>query len=102
MAELGPLIEADALAMHFVMMSSEPALFYWSPATIHLIKKCHEWREQGLQVYFTIDAGPNVHLICEDYQEAELVSQLQHLDGVEQILTSGAGQGAAVLSDKKE
>lgn len=95
--ELGPLIEADALAMHFVMMSSDPPLFYWSPATINIIKKCHEWREQGLQVYFTIDAGPNVHLICEDYQEAELRRQLRHLDGVEQILTSGAGQGATLI-----
>jgi diphosphomevalonate decarboxylase len=95
--ELGPLIEADALAMHFVMMSSEPPLFYWSPATINIIKKCHEWREQGLQVYFTIDAGPNVHLICEDYQEAELVTQLRHVGGVEDILTSGAGAGATTL-----
>lgn len=97
--ELGPLIEADALAMHFVMMTSNPALFYWSPATIAIIKKCHEWREQGLQVYFTIDAGPNVHLICEDYQEAELVSQLRHVEGVEQIFTSGAGNGATAIDN---
>lgn len=95
--ELGPLIEADALAMHFVMMTSNPPLFYWSPATINIIKKCHDWREQGLQVYFTIDAGPNVHLICEDYQEAELLTQLRHLDGVEQIFTSGAGNGATTV-----
>jgi diphosphomevalonate decarboxylase len=95
--ELGPLIEADALAMHFVMMSSTPPLFYWSPATIELIKRCQEWREQGLQVYFTIDAGPNVHLICEDYQEAELVDQLQRVPGVKQILASGPGAGARLV-----
>jgi diphosphomevalonate decarboxylase len=97
--ELGPLIEADALAMHFVMMSSRPPLFYWTPETVHLIKKCEEWREQGLQVYFTIDAGPNVHLICEDYQEAELVDALRRLDGVEAVLTSGPG-GAPRLLDE--
>lgn len=94
--ELGPIIEADALAMHFVMMSSEPPLFYWSPATIQLIKKCHEWREQGLQVFFTIDAGPNVHLICEDYQEAELVAQLERMGEVQQIFRSGPGGGPTV------
>ncbi len=96
---LGPLIEADALAMHFVMMSSQPPLFYWSPATIHLIKQCHLWREQGLQVYFTIDAGPNVHLICEDYQEAELLDQLRRLDGIERVLTSGPGAGARLVEE---
>lgn len=95
--ELGPLIEADALAMHFVMMSSTPPLFYWSPATLHLIQKCHAWREQGLQVYFTIDAGPNVHLLCEEYQEAELCDLLRHVDGVERIMASGPGGAPVVI-----
>ncbi|MDQ4077558.1 MAG: diphosphomevalonate decarboxylase, partial [Chloroflexota bacterium] len=96
--ELGPLIEADALAMHFVMMSSHPRLFYWTPETVMLMKKCQIWREQGLQVYFTIDAGPNVHLICEDYQEAELIDQLHRLDGVQQVLCSRPGSGPKLLN----
>ncbi|MGH2541739.1 MAG: diphosphomevalonate decarboxylase, partial [Ardenticatenaceae bacterium] len=97
--ELGPLIEADALSMHFVMMSSQPPLFYWTPETVRLIKQCETWRDQGLQVYFTIDAGPNVHLICEDYQEAELIDKLYRLDGVQRVLTSAPGAAPRLLSD---
>jgi diphosphomevalonate decarboxylase len=97
LAKLGPLIEADALAMHFVMMSSTPALFYWSPATLRLIRKCQAWRDEGLQVYFTIDAGPNVHLICESDQEATLRDQLGQVEGVERIMSSGAGEGPVVI-----
>ncbi|MGB0388526.1 MAG: diphosphomevalonate/mevalonate 3,5-bisphosphate decarboxylase family protein, partial [Ardenticatenaceae bacterium] len=96
---LGPIIEADALAMHFIMMSSTPRLFYWSPATLHLIKKCLEWREQGLQAYFTIDAGPNVHFICEKEQEAELCQQLRQVDGVERIMSSRPGDGPQLLEE---
>lgn len=94
--ELGPAIEADALAMHFVMMSSDPPLYYWSPQTIQLIKKAHEWREQGLQAYFTIDAGPNVHFICEDYQAGELVALLERLDFVQEIFSAGPGPRAMI------
>lgn len=96
---LGPLIEADALAMHFVMMSSTPRLFYWTPQTLHLIKTCLEWREKGLQAYFTIDAGPNVHFICEAEEEAQLCAALRELDGVERIMTSKAGGGPLLLDE---
>ena len=96
---LGPIIEADALAMHFVMMSSTPRLFYWSPATLHLIKKCLEWREEGLEAYFTIDAGPNVHFICEEDEEAQLCEQLRQVDGVERIMSSKPGDGPQVLDE---
>ncbi|HEX8680788.1 MAG TPA: diphosphomevalonate decarboxylase [Ardenticatenaceae bacterium] len=99
LATLGPIIEADALAMHFVMMSGTPPLFYWSPATIALIKACQEWREQGLQVYFTIDAGPNVHLLCEAHQEAALLDELQRIEGVERVLVSGPGGAPQLLDD---
>ena len=96
---LGPLIEADALAMHFVMMSSTPRLFYWTPSTLHLIKKCLEWREEGLQAYFTIDAGPNVHFICEAEQEAQLCQQLQQLDDVERVMSSKPGHAPFLLEE---
>ncbi|MCB0076011.1 MAG: diphosphomevalonate decarboxylase [Anaerolineales bacterium] len=94
--ELGPAIEADALAMHFVMMSSQPPLFYWSPQTLHLLKKVQLWREQGLQAYFTIDAGPNIHFICEDYQEGELIALLQRLDSVKEIFSASPGPAAMI------
>ena len=72
LATLGPIMEVDALAMHFVMMSSSPPLFYWAPATVEVIKAVHRWRAAGLMVYFTIDAGPNVHLICEEERVEEV------------------------------
>ena len=66
LAQLGPILELDALAMHGVMMTSAPSLLYWQPGTLEVLHAVRSWREEdGLPVYFTIDAGPNVHLICE-------------------------------------
>ena len=72
-AQLGPIIEQDALAMHAVMMTSTPSLLYWEPGTVEIIHAVKQWRETDrLPVYFTIDAGPNLHLLCEAADAAEV------------------------------
>lgn len=95
---LGPLIEQDALAMHAVMMTSRPSLLYWQPSTLEVLHAVRRWREEdGLPVYFTIDAGPNVHLLCEPTFERELVKRLQTLSSIRTVITSGPGEGAEVI-----
>jgi len=61
-AALGQVAEQDALLMHAVMMTSRPALLYWLPETLALMRRVRQWREEGIPTYFTIDAGPNVHV----------------------------------------
>ena len=53
----------ESLLMHSVMMTSQPALFYWSPETFALLKAL-EGLKGRLDFGVTVDAGPNVHLIC--------------------------------------
>lgn len=88
---LGPIIEQDAIAMHAVMMTSAPSLMYWSGATIELMKTTQLWREDGIPVYFTIDAGPNLHLMCEQPALEPVTSQLADLPYVKNVIVSGAG-----------
>jgi diphosphomevalonate decarboxylase len=90
---LGPVIEQDALAMHAVMMTSTPSLLYWQPGTLEILHAVHRWRGDGLAVYFTIDAGPNVHLICEEKDAPTVVARLEQLSSVQQIITSSPGPG---------
>jgi diphosphomevalonate decarboxylase len=93
LAKLGPVIELDALAMHGIMMTSTPALLYWQPETMQILHAVHQWRADGLPVYFTIDAGPNVHLICEAQDADTVTAQLRALPGIEQIIVSRPGGG---------
>jgi diphosphomevalonate decarboxylase len=98
---MGPVIEEDAIIMHAVMMSSHPPLYYWSPATMALIQATRAWRAQGLSVYFTIDAGPNVHLICEAAQAEAVEAAARQIPGVKDVLSSGPG-GPARLVDEPD
>lgn len=60
---VGELAERDALAMHAVMMTSDPSLLYWEAATLEALHAVRSWRHDGVPCWFTIDAGPNVHVI---------------------------------------
>lgn len=94
---LGPVIEEDTVIMHAVMMSSRPPLYYWTPTTMALILAAERWRQQGLPVYFTIDAGPNVHLICESDVALQVEAELRKISGVQTVLTSGPGGPARLI-----
>jgi diphosphomevalonate decarboxylase len=60
---LGKTAENNALAMHATMLAAWPPLCYWKPQTLALMQKVWQARESGLELYFTIDAGPNLKLL---------------------------------------
>ena len=97
LATLGPLIEEDAISMHAVMMTSRPPIYYWLPSSIRLIHEVQNWRAEGLEVYFTFDAGPNVHLICQTADQAEVERRLENIEGVLEVIVGGPGPGARVI-----
>ncbi len=98
LASMGPAIEADALAMHGVMMTSRPPLLYWEPATVAVLHAVRAWREEALAVYCTMDAGPNVHCLCEAADAPEVETRLRNLDCIQDVLTSGPGGGVRLVN----
>lgn len=97
LATLGPLIEEDAISMHAVMMTSRPPIYYWLPSCIQLIHEVQNWRAEGLEVYFTLDAGPNVHLICQAADQAQVERRLRDIEEVLEVIVSGPGPAARVI-----
>lgn len=63
---LGGTAESNALTMHATMLSSWPPVCYYLPETIAAMHKIWKLREQGLSLYFTQDAGPNLKLLFLD------------------------------------
>lgn len=85
-AQIGPLIEADTISMHAVMMTSAPPIYYWQPGTIAVMNAVMQWRKEGLESYFSIDAGANVHVICEKKNASELEKRLQRISFVQSTI----------------
>lgn len=94
---LGAVCESDAVSMHAVAMTAQPPTFYWNAGTMAVIHALHRWRKDGLFGYFTIDAGPNVHVICTQGDASEIEQRLQQLPEVQFTIRNSAGAGARVV-----
>lgn len=71
---LGATAEANALAMHATMLAARPSLCYLLPETLLAIHTLRTHRANGLPVYFTIDAGPNLKLLYAKPCEADITA----------------------------
>jgi diphosphomevalonate decarboxylase len=91
---LGEVIEEDCLDMHRVMQTQNPPLYYWNDETMKIMHTVQNWRTQGILAYYTIDAGPNVHIICE----ADNVDKVVKFVGREyQVIINKPSCGARVI-----
>ena len=62
--EFGKIVEHEAMSLHALMMLSSPWVLLFEQNTIAILNKIRDFRTStGIKLYFTIDAGPNVHLI---------------------------------------
>jgi len=93
---LAAVTELDCHLMHAVMQTSTPRLLYWEPATVAVMHAVIRWREGGLPVAYTIDAGPNVHVITPADYAQEVQKRLLEIPGVKRVLVARPG-GAARL-----
>lgn len=96
-ATFAEVVELDSNLMHAVMMTSRPPLFYWLPTTLAIMQHVRDWRLQGLNVCYTLDAGPNVHCVCTADAAPEIQRQLQSVSGVIDIKTATPGGAAAII-----
>jgi diphosphomevalonate decarboxylase len=94
--QLADISEHSCLKMHAVAMSAQPPLVYWSGATVECMQTIQELRRQGVPVFFTIDAGPQLKAVCLPEAAAKVRASLQELPGVLDVIDSALGPGAWV------
>ena len=95
---LGRAAEADAMSMHVVAMTANPATMYWQPATLTVMQAVQRWRVQdNLPSYWTIDAGPNVHVLCAASDAPEVEARLCELSAVQWTIANAPGHEARLV-----
>ena len=103
MHAFGRLAEQEAMDLHAMMMTSSPPYLLMRPGTVAIIESLKAFRsETGHPVYFTLDAGPNVHLLYPDELEQEVVSWieselLQYCTGT-RVLHDVTGMGPKLIA----
>lgn len=93
---LGLLAEHNALKMHAVGLAARPPLLYWRGATVECIHRVWALRADGVRGWVTIDAGPQVKVLCAPGDAARIADALGEVPGVERVLTCAPGAGAEV------
>lgn len=97
LARIGHAAEHNCLKMHAVSLAAQPPLIYWRPATLAVIERVRQLREEGVDAYFTIDAGPQVKVICPIAQRAAVAETLGAVSGVQRVLLSAPGPAPQLL-----
>lgn len=95
---LGETIEEEARELHEVARTSKPPINYLIPTTKKIINQAiPRWRREGVPVYFTLDAGPSVHIICLAEYERALLKKIKKEFLDMQYIVNKPSEGARVI-----
>ena len=101
---VGEITESNALRMHATINGNRPPVRYLTPTSIAIFDTIAQLRTEGLNIYGTADAGPNVAVLCQahdlDTTHTALTTHFPHLD----LIPTRAGTGAhlTTLPDHQE
>jgi len=94
----GELIESEALELHTIMLTSSPSLLYWLPNTVYIMRLVRAWRKEGLELYFTVNTGQDIHIIAEKKNESKIVNKLKKISEVKKIISNYPSNGAQLIN----
>lgn len=95
----GLLTEAEALELHAIMLTSSPSLIYWTPGTLEIMKLVKKWRTEGLESYFTINTGQDIHILTQQKDAIALKQKLQRLSYVKDVIVNKPSRGARLTNN---
>jgi diphosphomevalonate decarboxylase len=95
---LGLLAEHSALKMHAVGLAARPPLLYWRGATIECVHRVWSLRAGGTPAFVTIDAGPQVKVLCTPGDVPHIAEALRAVPGVDRLVICAPGGGAEVVA----
>ncbi len=97
--KVGELMEFSCLKMHGTMLSARPGLIYWNAGTLEIIEAIQDLRKKGHEAFFTIDAGPQVKILCPKIVKPIVLEVLQGCSKVAEVIETKPGPGAFLVED---
>ncbi|WEV44466.1 diphosphomevalonate decarboxylase [Lactobacillus sp. ESL0684] len=97
-SSLGQQAELNAMEMHAINLSANPGFTYFEPNTLRAIKLVQQLRNSGIECYCTIDAGPNVKVLCQLRNVKEITSRFMSEFQNVKIIHASFGTGISCLN----
>jgi diphosphomevalonate decarboxylase len=95
--KFGTMVEAEAYNFSNILKTQKPPLEYWTDGTIQCIAEIEHLRKQGKECYFTVDAGANLHLICQQKDMQILEDHFKSYTAVQTVISNIPVQGTHTL-----
>lgn len=89
---IGQIAEHNAMKMHATIIAANPSMTYWEPESLTAINTVRELREAGIDCYFTMDAGPNVKVICRLSQADQIKEAFEKHFSSDRLVITGPGK----------
>lgn len=96
---VGEIAERNALGMHATMLAARPAVRYLSPATVAVLDGVLQLRAAGVSAYATMDAGPNVKVLCHRTGAPRVAEALRGAAPGCPVVTARRGPGARLWTE---
>lgn len=95
--KMGYITERNALKMHATMLGANPPIMYFEPKSILVMQIVHELRAKGIDCFFTMDAGPNVKILCRLSQSKVIKKRLVKDFKEDEIIITGPGPAVKII-----
>ncbi len=92
-SRIGQIAEANCLKMHATTWGSDRPFTYLQPASLEAMEIVRRFRRQGTEIYFTIDAGPNIKVFCRRKTLPEVMRQMSKYYEKDRMFPAYAGKG---------
>jgi diphosphomevalonate decarboxylase len=89
---LGRVARLSYSRMHASLLAADPPVLYWLPATVAVIRECARLREEGIGAWETLDAGPQVKVLCLEAEVETIRGRLQDLDPGLRLIVASVGE----------
>ena len=95
--KIGEITQREANNLHAVINTTEMGIYYWNRTTIEIIHKIKQLQDQGIDCYYTMDAGPQVKILVMNENVTSVLDALKEIDEIKQIINTGVGFGSKVI-----
>lgn len=99
---VGEIAEGNALGMHATMLAARPAVRYFSAGTLTLLDLVAQLRRDGTPAYATMDAGPNVKVLCRGADAIHITQAVRSMLPGIAVVTARCGPGARLVDEALE
>ena len=99
LVDLAKVTEENCELMHKVMESSIPSIQYRNDLTHECIAETMNLRASGHRLFYTIDAGPQVKIICEPKSSEFIKKRIMEETDINEIIHTRIGESPRVINE---